>query len=359
MNTKSQFQRLKDDSKLVMKALQQEALAQKFLIGSHNAVRLRRSLAAGQRQDLIDRTLLTPEVHKVHAKRLSDRYLKQWTKKRDQATRNWQKLPPSLRMANAKPTEHDIAAAQYRFLTVVDSVTAVDAGDALRAVIKLKEKLTTTASSVRGIFVLGVLEVEVVSMRLMREFRRLDQSSDSEYRKLDVCETLTQNLKGSLYAQDDSFFLVHFHGVVTAKTPEQFEQFYERLRKVKAWNAAPRQLEMKALSKAYSGRSKSMEQNLKHIATYITKGGNDWYANKAYLRYKIGFENDDAQVNDEATWVAKNWRRSAILRQEHSEGGIVDLLSMTAEEILQLAVVIDGLMGLNRTRTGYLVSVGK
>ena len=64
-------------------------------------------------------------------------------------------------------------------------------------------------------------------------------------------------------------------------------------------------------------------------------------------------------VNDEATWVAKNWRRSEMLRQEHSEEGIVDLLSMTADEVLQLAVVIDGLMSLNRTRTGYLVSAGK
>jgi hypothetical protein len=145
-----------------MKALQQEALAQKFLIGSHNAVRLRRSLAAGQRQDLIDRTLLTPEVHKVHAKRLSDRYLKQWTKKRDQATRNWQKLPPSLRMANAKPTEHDIAAAQYRFLTVVDSVTAVDAGDALRAVIKLKEKLQWVRRNYRKCLFLKSLHIQLI-----------------------------------------------------------------------------------------------------------------------------------------------------------------------------------------------------
>ena len=359
MNTKTLIQRLRNDSKLVMKALQQEALAQKFLIGSRNAVRLRRSLAAGDRLDLVERTLLTPEIHKAHANRLSDRYLGNWTKIREQAIHSWQKFPHSLRKVTVKPTDQDIAAAQYRFLTVVDSVTAVDAGAALKAATKLKEKLTTTASSVRGIAILGVLEVEVVCMRLMREFRRLEQSSDSEYRKLDVCETLAQNLKGSLYAQDDSLFLVHFHGVVTARKPEQFEQFYERLRKVKVWNQAPRQIEMKAMSKVYNGRSKSMEQNLKHIATYITKGGNDWYANKAYLRYKIGFENDDSQVNDEATWVAKNWRRSEMLRQEHSEDGIVDLLSMTAEEVLQLAVVIDGLMGLNRTRTGYLVSAGK
>lgn len=359
MNAKAQIQRLKSDSKLVMAALEAEALAQKFLIGSHNAVRLRRALAAGGRLDLVDRTLLTPEIHKAHAKRLTDRYLRGWTKIQDKAVQGWKKLPLQIRRATIQPTAEDIAAAQYRFLTVVDSVTAVDVGAGLKAAIKLKDKLITTASAVKGITLLGSLEVEVVSMRLMREFRRLDQTTDSEYRKLDVCEGLAQSLKGTLYGQEESLFLVHFHGVVTANKLEQFEAFYERMRKVKAWSIAPRQLEMKAMSRVYAGRSKSMEQNLRHIATYITKGGNDWCANKAYLRYKIGFESDDALVSDEASWVAKHWRRNELLRKEHAEDGIVDLLSMTAHEILQLTMVVDGLMGLNRTRTGYLVSVGK
>jgi hypothetical protein len=359
MKVNPELKRLKNDSRLVMQALEREALAQKFLIGSHNAVRLRRALAAGGKLDLVGRTLLSPEVHKVHAKRLADRYLRRWSTIQDKAVEGWQKLPSQVRRATIKPASDGVATAQYRFLTVVDSVTAVDAAAGLKAAIKLREKLITTASGVKGITLLGSLEVEVVSMRLMREFRRLDQTSDSEYRKLDVCEALAQNLKGSLYAQDESLFLIHFHGVVTAKKPEQFEMFYEMLRKVKAWTIAPRQLEMKAMSKMYGGRSKSMEKNLTHIANYITKGGNDWCANKAYLRYKIGFENDDAQVNDEATWVAKNWRRSEMLRQEHSEDGIVDLLSMTAEEVLQLTLVVDGLMGLSRTRSGYLVSAGK
>ena len=359
MNSKAKIQRLKSDSKLMMQILRNEALAQKFLIGSHNGVRLRRSLAAGGKLDLVERTLLTPEVHKAHAKRLADRYLRTWSKSHDKSVEGWKRLPLQIRKSISKPSAHDIAANHYRFLTVVDSITAVDAGAGLKAAIKLKEKLITTASAVSGITLLGALEVEVVSMRLMRELRRLDQTTDSEYRKLDVCEALAQSQKGTIYSEDDSLFLVHFHGVVTAKKPEQFEAFYERMRKVKTWNIAPRQLEMKAMSRVYAGRSKSMEQNLNHIAAYITKGGNDWCANKAYLRYKIGFENDDAKVNDEASWVAKNWRRSELLRQEHAEDGIVDLLSMTAAEIVQLALVVDGLMGLNRTRTGYLVSVGK
>ena len=82
-------------------------------------------------------------------------------------------------------------------------------------------------------------------------------------------------------------------------------------------------------------------------------------AGKAYLRYKIGFEADDELVNDETSWVAKNWRKNKLLQREHAEEGITDVLSLTAHEIGQLAVVIDQLMGLNSKRTGYLVSVGR
>ena len=112
------------------------------------------------------------------------------------------------------------------------------------------------------------------------------------------------------------------------------------------------------MSTSFGNKSKSTEQNLKHISTYITKGGNDWCSNKAYLRYKVGFELDDSEVVDEQTWVLKNWRRNELLKKEHSEDGIEDVLSMTPEEVVELTLFIDGLMSLNRTRTGYLISTG-
>ena len=90
-----------------------------------------------------------------------------------------------------------------------------------------------------------------------------------------------------------------------------------------------RTIEVKKLSTSFGNKSKSTEQNLKYISTYITKGGNDWYSNKAYLRYKVGFELDDSEVVDEQTWVLKNWSRNELLKKEHSEDGIEDVLSMT------------------------------
>lgn len=357
--TNEKLKWLKADSKATMKALLAESLKSRFLVGSHNSKKLKKSLSTAGRLDLADRTLLTPTVHKAHAKRLSDRYQARWDKIRGKARADWSKLPRATRALTVKATDHEIAANHIRFLTLVDSVTAVDANAAIRAAIKLKEKLITTATATKGITCLGSIEVEVVSMSLMRELGRLDKPTASEQRKLDVCEKLAEGLKGTLYGEDQSLFLIHFHGVVTAKDTKQFDAFNERLKKVKAWSLAPRQIELKKLSTHFGGKSKSVDQNLRHIATYITKGGNDWMANKAYLRYKIGFETDDDLVNDEASWIAKNWRKNELLRQEHSEDGITDMLSLTVQEIVQLAQVIDGLMGLNRTRTGYQISVGK
>ena len=324
MTKSEKIKRLKADSISTIKALQKEALDRRFLVGSHNRVRLRKSLAVIQRLDLDDRTLLNPEIHKKHAEKLSKRYEAILKKLRLNSHTSWSRIPRAYRQT--KPTDTEIAGNHLRFLTLVDSVTGVDAKAAIKAAIKLKEKLTTTASSVKGIGCLGVIEVEVVSLALMEKFAGIDGVTDSELRKLNVCKTLASDLSSPLYADDKSLFLIHFHGIITARREAQFDEFEQLVKKVGAWSKAPRQVMMSRLSTQYGGKLKSVSDNLKHIAIYITKGGNDWYAKKAYLRYKIGFENDDAQVTDEDTWVAKNWRRNELLKQEHSEDGIEDNL---------------------------------
>jgi hypothetical protein len=193
-------------------------------------------------------------------------------------------------------------------------------------------------------------------MSKMRQIRAMDVTSPSEARKLDVCEKLATDLADSLYRDETSLMLVHFHGIVTAKDQVKLLNLESQLKLNPQWTKAPRQVEIKKLSDSYKGKLKTVEQNLTHIATYITKGGNDWYANNAYLRYKIAFENDDSRVTDEESWIARNWRRHELLRLEHKIDGITDSLSLTGSEVVELATVIDELMKLNRTSTGYLIS---
>ncbi len=357
MLKKSTIKKLKADSKVIMSALQAEAKQRRFLIGSHNAIKLEKSLASVDRLDLVGRTLLDPKVHKLHADRLNKRLQARWEKIKAKADNDWKKLPRSAKSQVVRRNSQEVAASHLRFLTLVDSVTAVNARAGLKAARKLKEKLTTTLDSVSGLTCLGAIEVEVVSMRLMREIKKKDTQSASETRKLDVCEALADKLGSTVYCNDESLFLVHFHGVVTATSPEKFDLLNKQLRKSKSWVIAPRQIELKKLSEDYAGKAKSVEKNLEHIATYITKGGNDWYARKAYLRYKIGFEADE--VADEIEWVAKSWRRDRLLRAEHAEDGIEDLFSLTADEIGQLAILVNDLMSLAKDRSGYLINVSR
>lgn len=171
MKKYDQLKRIRSDSAATMKALQKEASKRRFLVGSHNAIRLKKSLAASERLDLDGRTLLTPKVHQAHAAKLAKRYDVLWKKIRIKALSGWSKIPKILR--SEKPTDTEIAGHHLRFLTVVDSVTAVDAGAALKACAKLKEKLTTTAQSAKGIGCLGVIEV---GLSAVWRYRHLSQA---------------------------------------------------------------------------------------------------------------------------------------------------------------------------------------
>lgn len=358
MTRNNELKRLRKEAPEMMKRLREEALSSQFLIGSHNSIKLKKSLGAVGRLDLVDRTLLSQVVHAKHSKNLEDRFLKRWLKIKTLRQKQWSSLPLSVKRNTSKPTDSQIATSHLRFLTLLDSVCVLDANSALLVASKFKKTLSEVAKNTKGISCLGVIEAEVISIKLMKEVKQRDKMSKSEERKLDVCEILESDLNGTLYEGESSLFLIHFHGLITAKNESQFETFNQNLKKQKQWAKAPRQIELKKLSEQFNGKPKATEKNLKDIAKYITKGGNDWCANKAYLRYKVGFELDDADVTSEETWVAKNWRRNELLRLEHAEDGIVDLLSLTGMEILQLTLLIDKLMGLNRTRTGYLVSVG-
>lgn len=354
----SLLKRLRQDSSKMMEAIRKEAMKYQFLVGSHNSVKLKRSLALVDRLDLVDKTLLSPKIHKVHSFRLADRYIKKWKKIKTSRLNKWSSLPLKNRKEISRPTDNEIASTHLRFFTLIDSVTTIDHQSALKSAKKMKAELLKVLKATKGMWCVGVIEGEVISLRSMKEIQQTDKNTESEKRKLDVCEVLAGDFKNSLYKNDSSQFLVHFHGVLISNKESQFEEFTSKLKKVKQWNKAPRQIEVKKLSTSFGNKSKSTEQNLKHISTYITKGGNDWCSNKAYLRYKVGFELDDSDVVDEQTWVLKNWRRNELLKKEHSEDGIEDVLSMTPEEVVELTLFIDGLMSLNRTRTGYLISTG-
>ncbi|OQW31455.1 MAG: hypothetical protein A4E20_03995 [Nitrospira sp. SG-bin2] len=346
---KSEFRKHQDKlSARTAIALKEEARKARFTYGMQNAVRLKKALASVGLHHLQDSTLLSPEIHKLHAKQLADRYLKKLATVQRLVRRQQRDLIQVNKRYGVKVDPRSLAAQdRFRFPTVLHSMEVLDVDRTLRTVRAFKEQLQSVIERCRGLWCLGVIEVEVVSMDLMRQ---LTDQSDSEERKLAVCESMVKRLP-KRHQGLSVFFLIHFHGIVVATQPRHFTDLEQQLRR--QWKHEPRQVLMKPLSKVFNGKAKTPEKSVVDIARYITKGGNDWIKKKAYLRYKLSF--DQEHLESEDAWVNKNWRRNQTLRGERIEEGLEDTLAMSRSEIAALASVIDGMMGTTRSRTGYLV----
>lgn len=346
---KSEFRKqMEKSSARTVAALQEESRKTRFRYGTQNKVRLRKALASAGLHHLQDSTLLSPEIHELHTKQLAQRYLKKLATVQQSVRQQQQELIKANKRYGANCDSHSLTAdTRFRFPTVLHSLEVLDVARALRTVRAFKAQVQSVIEGCRGLWCLGVIEVEIINIDLMRQ---LTDQSDSEERKLVVCESMEKRLPN----RDQGlsvYFLIHFHGVVVATRPGHFADLESQLRQ--QWKHEPRQVQVKPLSKVFNGKPKTPEKSLGDIARYITKGGNDWIGKKAYLRYKLAFDQEHVETED--AWVNKNWRRNETLQREHSNEGLEDTLAMTRSEICALAGVIDGMMKMSRNRTGYLV----
>jgi hypothetical protein len=341
---------LKKSSKNVVRAMKAERLQHRFNISSHNDKNLRKSLAVIKKLYLLENSILNKDVHKIHADNLNSRFQKQWSK------------------LKSKYGNESQAKEHFRFFTLIDSVSSLNAKSSIKHIIKLKEQIRNTASGITGLWMCGAVECEVINLQLMRKYAKAGKSNnvvttddgETVKRKYEVCESLIKRLRTTQRSKS-SFFLIHFHGLIsmtdgkTMTAGEKFEYLREKFKKCRQWNSNPRQIELKNLSSQWAGRTKSVEKNLEHIAQYITKGGNDWHDGSGYLKYKLDLQ--DAVKHDEDAWVQANWHSSDVLRKEFFEEGITNSLSMTISEINELTILLNGMMELNKKRTGYLLTI--
>lgn len=238
-------------------------------------------------------------------------------------------------------------------MTLLHSVEILNEQRILDSIEEMRLQIHKVVSESKSIWCLGSIEVEVVSLGIMRKIRDEDKFSDSEHRKLDALEKLSKRLRKKKERESESLVLIHFHGIITSSSDYNLERFNTLLRFNPKWNKIPRQIELKNLSTSFHGSSKSLNENLKDISTYITKGGNDWSGKNSYLRYKIGFDNESYDSED--SWVKKNWRRNEILKKEQKEEGIEDVLSLNRFEISLLTNVIHKIMCQKKDKRGYLI----
>ena len=294
---------------------------------------------------------------------------------------------------------------RVRFLTVVYSVEALDDQAALKAATRLTKLLTDAIKRIKGASCLGAIEVEVISVRNMRRLRDLSaivnfdktatldefidptqiktiQTADDvdvpptikEHRKLDVCEALGSHLGEEILGGESGQLLVHFHGLITVKKESDLDDLLSVLNENPQLTKKPRQIRFQKFRRSYCGTPCSINSSLYNFARYFTKGGNDFINGKSYLQYKLKFPKDTSLTYEEQLI---EWDRMDHhdLEIEHDSGtsgfrsnstvefiddkNTINFLTLSILEVNVLTKVIDGMMSLNTTRTGYLVTVGR
>jgi hypothetical protein len=323
-------------------------------------------------------TLLDAATHARHAKNLYKRLL-----------RSFGKSLITIELSNKKHAhfgvpkngyfeslDHQIARTLIRFITVIHTVEALDVDVALEKAQELKREIIEYVSLMPGAACLGVLEIEVTSIKLSRRIRdfvhaeaRSDSSSTDEdgvmtfcnepktYVKLDDCETLSSQLSYEQINGESGQFIIHFHGVLKVQKTEDLKELNKIFLTNPNWNRGKKQVQFKSFSEEW-GEYKSIEASLKDIAYYCTKGGAVKQGGGCYLQYNLDILDGMRMSYEE--YLNLSDRNSSSKRQALIEkGDILDVPILSNYEINSLALVVNGMMNWNDSRSGYVVSVGK
>lgn len=346
---------LQRSSEETMKAMKELSFKQRFNCGTKNFKRLERALGITRLHHLKDKTLISPNIHRKHSRELKDLLFKELKKIRRrclkiaQIARELKLITRTSQKVNFKNVDEIIYDSCVRFFTLIDSVCAVNADDAILLAAQLKNELIKAIQSFGKISCIGAIEAEVIPASKINDHKKL--KPQVEHRKLDSIESLIDYtyLIEHIVQPDSSVFVIHFHGVIFAKNEKQFDNFRNQLKLNPRWTQSSRQIELKKLSRSWIKTTRSLESNLESIASYMVKGSNDLIKGNCSFRYKV-------EPSSEDDFVSKNY---LDFEQERIEDGIVDSLSLSVEEIAEQVKFVDMLMDLDNTRTGYLIKIIK
>ena len=272
-------------------------------LGSHKKTRLTQAGCHGSGSILHD------NVAKQHATLLADDFRKIFGQSEDQSN--------------------------LRFVTILHSVVPVDTGRAIASIAEMEREIERILATTGARF-LGAVEVEVVSLELMR---RIKASKGDQARKLTVLEGLIDPDDGYL----DTGLLVHIHGVLDlCNSILREDEVRDRLQASPFWSKAPYQFELKEFFS-----TNDITKNLVNIAAYITKGGNET------LRYNPGFGRDPADQLEARVW------RAGLGRKDSGADTVTDERALSFTEISRLDKIWRALMDRSPDGRGYVISVGE
>lgn len=366
---------------------------QEFPLNSRITQRLDTTFNLYNRSDLIGRTLLDDDIHCKHARILEERFIRKFRKikKRELAHQKRKHLASGSNHPLVPYTEHQIAANTTRLITLLHEVVELDSDAAVQSAMNMKKQIVTAIEKIDGMTCLGAIEIEVISIPLMEELHTARETGvrppdtddpiepyrvteiekttiPNEYRKLETCKALAGPFMQSIFKSERSQLLVHFHGVLISQKKSDFDKLADFMRSNPQWKIAPRQIEIKNLSRHFgkdkkTGKpnEKSIEESLSHIANYVTKGGMDLRNKSTCLKLKFRFSDgtpistkEFKAITDRASWLIKNTGS-----QYHSKPNNYDPLALSSDEIFVLGETIDKLMNKDTTRTGYTICEGR
>lgn len=267
--------------------------------------------------ELADRTLLTNAVAERHAAKLEEQFRRRW--------RSFTKREMQERL---------------RFVTILAELVPLDLEMTSEAVEQMFSRLKIVFGGIRGIEVIGAAEIEIVNVEKMKQMA----SVADEARKLDVILSMLPAEEKSLFKSDLAVYaLVHFHGImdVGANGDEKVSKLQRECKRY--WNANY-MVQVKGL---YS--TKTVKKNLKDIAAYLTKGGNE------NLIYKIGFGYDKADD------LERQMLKAGFAKKDADYAGIENQMSLTIAQIKFLGEAINQMMERkgSKMRNGYLFKHGQ
>lgn len=305
----AEFEKMKERSDETLEYLRGRV---RFDIGKHRKTKLKCL------DDLKDKTLLSRSVAEKHAEKLEKQFLGRW----EEFTK-------------------EQMIERLRFWTVLYEVVPLNVDHAVEKTEEMFQRLKSVCDSIRGIEVIGVAEIEVVSVEKMKAMA----SEDDEARKLNVIvDMLAAKGQSTDSSVAKSYALVHFHGIVDVGAGGEVRAQKIRDECERYWKESY-QVEVKRL---YS--NKTLKKNLKDIAAYLTKGGNE------ILIYKIGFGYDEEEK------INRQLVKSGRATMEKDYAGFENELSLSVAEIKFLGATIHRLMmrtGSKSLQNGYLFKGGK
>jgi hypothetical protein len=338
------FKELKEGRAAQFESVKASALQARMTIGRNQEKALDKCLVLAGKRNLLGKTLLARGIRQEHSEFMANRLLAL-------AEKIFQSAPQNM---SGYRTLDELVRARLQFVTVLHEVCPLDlnaVGDSARSLI---EKFNDVASLLKrqrlGCSFVGAIEVEIVSMKMMRDAHQEDNEivAGAGRRKLKVLESMLG--RSHKFRIAPTVALIHCHGIIDLGRCS-CDEFRDGLQKI--W-AKPYQVEVKNLSEQYRGKKKSVTANLRDIAGYITKGANDRVKDGISLHYKLSFEKDMESIEDQMT---RDWRKvGSAIRAEALSEGLEDPKSMTMAEIAFHAEAIDLLMGLRRNRMGYVIN---